>query len=67
MKGVVKFYNKEKSFGFIKVEKQKDIFFHKSSLSNGYIPQDEDKVEFDAKQTDRGMAAENVCKAQLVR
>ena len=62
MKGTVKFYNTEKSFGFIKVDGQKDIFFHKSALEKGYIPEDDDYVEFRVTQTERGQAAADVVK-----
>ena len=62
MTGTVKFYNTEKSFGFIKVEGQKDIFFHKSSLEKGYVPKDDDYVEFRVTETERGKAAADVVK-----
>ena len=62
MNGVVKFFNTEKGFGFIKVEGQKDIFFHKSALEKGYVPEDDDYVEFRVTQTERGQAAADVVK-----
>ena len=62
MTGTVKFYNTEKSFGFIKVEGKKDIFFHKSTLEKGYVPEEDDYVEFRVTQTERGQAAADVVK-----
>ena len=46
MRGSIKFYNVSKGFGFIKVQGQKDVFFHKSSVSRDYTPQENDQVEF---------------------
>ena len=63
MKGVIKFYNQQKSFGFIKVQGEKDIFFHKSALERDYVPEDNDYVEFRSTETDRGRAAVDITKA----
>ena len=62
MKGSVKFFNSTKGFGFIKVQGSKDIFFHKSALEHDYVPEDDDYVSFDVRQTEGGQAAENVIK-----
>ena len=62
MKGTIKFYNSSKSFGFIKVQGLKDVFFHKTSLARDYVPEDNDNVEFELRQTERGPSAENVVK-----
>ena len=61
-KGIVKFYNSEKSFGFIKVQGQKDVFFHKSALPQGLIVDQGANVEFDIVETTKGKAAENIVK-----
>ena len=37
MKGTVKWYNRMKSFGFIEVEGQKDVFVHKEALEEGLV------------------------------
>ena len=63
MKGVIKFYNQQKSFGFIKVQGEKDIFFHKSALERDYVPEEDDYVEFRSTETDRGRAAVDITKA----
>ena len=62
MKGVVKFYRSEKSFGFITVAGSKDVFFHKSGLSKGYMPEEDEMVEFDVVENERGKSATNVTK-----
>jgi len=43
--GTVKFFNREKGFGFITRSDDKDIFFHVSEIQ-GQEPMDGDKVEF---------------------
>ena len=49
-KGTVKFYNKEKGFGFIYVEnKPEDVYFHINDWKNPTIPCGNDEVEFEIK------------------
>lgn len=64
MQGKVKMFNKEKGFGFIIVEGQKDVFFHYSQLVMEGFKTIEDgaEVEFDMIDTDRGPQAKNVVK-----
>lgn len=61
-KGIVKWYNTAKRFGFIQREDGVDIFVHFSAIqSNGYSSLDEGAhVEFDVKQGPKGLHAENV-------
>ena len=64
MKGKVIRFNKNKGFGFIKSEDEKDIFFHYSSLvMEGFkdIAVGSD-VEFDVLETEKGLRANNVKK-----
>lgn len=59
--GIVKFFNNDKGFGFIKDdETQKDIFVHKSALS-GSIWED-DRVEYEVEQGQKGLNATGVRK-----
>ena len=48
MKGTIKFYNKEKGFGFIFDEETKtDLYFHINDWKNGSVPNGNDDVEFE--------------------
>ena len=62
MKGKVKFYNERRSFGFIAGEDGKDVFVHKSDIPEGTILEENDEVEFEVTETDRGIKAINVKK-----
>lgn len=62
MKGTVKFFNDMKGFGFIAGEDGKEYFVHQSGLSSGVTLSDNDSVEFDVEQGDRGPKAVNVSK-----
>ena len=62
-KGVVKFFNNEKGFGFIKDdESSKDVFVHKTGLVDNI--REDDQVEYDVEQGQRGLNAVNVTKVQ---
>jgi CspA family cold shock protein len=63
-RGVVKWFNDKKGYGFISRESGKDIFVHHSSiLSDGFRSlKDGDPVEFSVKQDDKGLAAVDVRK-----
>ncbi|MFP4178355.1 MAG: cold shock domain-containing protein [Acholeplasmataceae bacterium] len=64
MKGVVKWFDADKGYGFISSEENKDIFVHFSAIqSEGYKTLAEgDSVEFDVNDGDRGPQATNVVK-----
>jgi CspA family cold shock protein len=64
MKGVVKWFDADKGYGFISSEDNKDIFVHFSAIqSEGYKSLAEgDKVEFEVKDGERGPQAANVVK-----
>jgi CspA family cold shock protein len=61
--GKVRFFNKTKGFGFIKIEDHPDVFLHHTSLNN---PKDIDKIEkdvelsFEIAQGTKGLQALNV-------
>lgn len=58
-KGVVKFFNKEKGFGFIKSENHaEDIFVHATGLNEDIT--EKDKVTFDVQNGKKGLNAVNV-------
>ena len=64
-KGIVKWFDGKKGFGFIKNDDGKDIFVHHSAISmSGYKTLNEgDKVTFDVSQGPKGPAAVDVKKA----
>ena len=59
MEGTVKWYNLKKGYGFIKGEDEQDYFVHFSAL-NGAMLRENDKVSFEAADTDRGKQAQKV-------
>jgi CspA family cold shock protein len=64
--GVVKFFDTEKGFGFIKPdEEMDDLFFHKSALSGG-VAYDNDKVEFKISEGPKGLCAIQVKLLEIV-
>ena len=62
MKGTVKWFNKEKGFGFITCEDGNDVFVHYSGIANdGYKTLVEaQEVEFDVNDSPKGKIAVNV-------
>ncbi|MBN2111920.1 cold shock domain-containing protein [Candidatus Woesearchaeota archaeon] len=64
MKGTVKFFNIKNGFGFIKAEDGKEYFVHKSALPEGVTLSENDAVEFDVEEGDRGPKAANVKKSE---
>ena len=62
MKGTVKFYDETKGFGFITAEDGKEVFVHQTALDEGVVLHENDSVEFDVEEGDRGPKAVNVAK-----
>jgi CspA family cold shock protein len=60
MQGSVKFYNRKKGFGFISGEDGQDYFVHFTGLTEGTFLRDNDLVEFEAAEGERGPKAQNV-------
>ena len=70
MQGMVKFFHKDKAYGFITQEDGNDIFFHISGVTrvqadDGYekpsfYPREGDVVSFEVEDTDRGTKAINI-------
>ena len=62
MKGIVKWYNDMKGFGFISNEDRKDVFVHRTSIPMGTGLYEGDEVEYEIEDSDRGQRATNVKK-----
>lgn len=60
--GVVKWFNEQKGFGFIKADEGEDVFVHHSAIqSQGFRTLAEGaRVQFEIEQTPKGKAAANV-------
>ena len=59
-KGKVKFYNTAKRYGFITGDDGTDYFFHQSGLNDDIYVKDNDSVEFEVVDGDRGQKAVNI-------
>lgn len=62
MKGLVKWYNPQRGYGFIQIGDGRDVFIHKSNVPSGLNLQAEDKIEFDIEETERGSSAINIAR-----
>ena len=60
VKGTVKFYNVKKAFGFIAGEDGKDYFVHASGMEPGTKLFENNLVEFETEEGDKGPKAVNV-------
>jgi cold shock protein len=62
--GVVKWFNNEKGYGFIRRDSGDDVFVHHSAIqANGFKSLNEgDQVEFNVTQGPKGLQAQDVVK-----
>jgi CspA family cold shock protein len=57
-RGKVKFYSEQRRFGFIQQDdKGEDLFFHYSEVEGNENLQQDDRVEFEVAEGDRGLKA----------
>ena len=62
MQGKVKWFNKQKGYGFIQGDDGEEYFVHHSAVEEGTFLAENDAVEFDPADSDRGKQAKNVKK-----
>lgn len=62
MKGKVKFFDKNRGFGFLVGEDGQEYFVHISSLKESDQLFEGDKVSFDGEKTSKGLQAINIIK-----
>ena len=60
MKGTVKFFNEGKGFGFIAGDDNNEYFVHVSGVKDSTLLKDNDNVNFEIVQGDRGPKADQV-------
>ncbi|MFA5142393.1 MAG: cold shock domain-containing protein [Candidatus Woesearchaeota archaeon] len=60
MEGSVKWYNKQKGYGFVIGEDGKEYFVHHTSLARGSFLRENDRVSFEPAENERGVQAKNV-------
>lgn len=60
MEGTVKWFDGKKGYGFIVSSDGQEFFVHYTAVPRGVRLQENDKVSFDAVDTERGKQAQNV-------
>ncbi len=64
MKGKIKWFNSRKGFGFIIDEDGNDIFVHQNDIAPGTRLFEDDQVEFEKEESERGPKAVKVKKIE---
>jgi|TARA_Y100000310_G_scaffold345729_1_gene468935 CspA family cold shock protein len=60
MEGKVKWFNREKRYGFIEGDDGQEYFVHQTNLKEGTNLNENDKVSFEPGENEKGKQAQNV-------
>ena len=60
MEGSVKWFNRQKGYGFLAGDDGQEYFVHHTALERGTFIRDNDKVSFEPDKGERGPVAKNV-------
>lgn len=60
MKGIVKWFNRKKGYGFIQGEDGEEYFVHFTAVPRGVFLRENDEVSFEPADTERGKQARDV-------
>ena len=60
MEGIVKWFNRQKGYGFITGDDEQEYFVHHSALAEGTFIRDNDRVSFEPADSEKGKQAQNV-------
>ncbi len=60
MEGTVKWFNRNKGYGFIQGDNGDEFFVHRSAIEEGTFLKDNDKVSFEPFDSDKGKQAKDV-------
>ncbi len=66
MKGKIKWYNLQRGYGFIEGEDGKDVFIHRTALPWDTNLYEDDQVEYEIEDSERGPKAINVKKLKNI-
>ena len=64
MKGKIKWYDNYKGYGFIEGQDGKDVFVHRTAVPMGTDLYEEDTVEYEIEESERGPKATSIKKLQ---